>query len=380
MSRIIEEFAAKDSTPRDENITFRILSAIGIICVVMNHEHCTVLEFDSWLPYSSFVMSLFAFISGYFYSKRHDHTPIRFIGKKARTILIPFYLASLVYLLIQTLINHYIFSIGENFSFYNWIVKPWVECQPLGFNIATWFMIALFMAEVEYVLIRKVATLIKTDKIRDLIILLVTGTIAVIVINHSPYDIEWQKVWLRPFIMLLFLHIGFCYNNYIQGKINIPTVVLFAVLIVIRAILTSLYGGCVSGLFQCTFEAPWWAVFVATAVGIAFWLRIAILISPIVKTNGVLVEIGRRTREIMTHHLFAIFIWNGFVYCFLRLFSIESSFNTAEYKSAIYFRYIPWEGYALITTLAGIGIVVATVYFKDRIIKVVKQRLVTDAQ
>ena len=72
---------AEHSYGTHENIVFRILSAIGIVCVVMGHLGCKLLGVDSWLPYYSFHMPLFSFISGYFYNEKYDREPFNWLLK-----------------------------------------------------------------------------------------------------------------------------------------------------------------------------------------------------------------------------------------------------------------------------------------------------------
>ena len=51
------------------NDTFVILSAIGIILIMLGHLDFPVLTMGGLFPYYSFHVMLFPFISGYFYKK-----------------------------------------------------------------------------------------------------------------------------------------------------------------------------------------------------------------------------------------------------------------------------------------------------------------------
>lgn len=44
-----------------------------------------------------------------------------------------------------------------------------------------------------------------------------------------------------------------------------------------------------------------------------FWLRIAKIMSPLIKENSYIIYIGKHTFAIMMHHLFAVFLIQGFV-------------------------------------------------------------------
>jgi len=360
---------------REENVTFRILSAIGIILVVMGHMGYNQFEFEMWLPYYSFHMALFAFISGYFYSSKNDDHIGRFLLKKTKTILLQYFAVSLLYLLIQTLLKSRGVTFGLEYNIYNWLIRPWVRCQPLGFNIATWFMIALFITETIYIFLRAATKMIPNDRLRDVLLLLLIGVGASAVITNSPYPEEWQRVWLRPIFLCFFCHSGYSYRKYIEGKIRVSKSVLLLSMFLIRALLISGYGKVDYGLWNCDFGGiPWWVVILTTIIGISFWLIVAKTISTIVSKDGILVQIGRHTREIMSHHLFTAFLWHGAIYFCYQFLSLGTPFNIGDWKEKLYFRYEPWGGYSLITTVVSISLVLVAVRFRDKCIAKVKDR------
>lgn len=55
------------------NMQFCILSALGMFFVVDGHLNNSYLDIGGLVPYYSFHMPLFAFISGYFYKKGSEH-------------------------------------------------------------------------------------------------------------------------------------------------------------------------------------------------------------------------------------------------------------------------------------------------------------------
>ncbi len=356
-----------DEKHHEENITFRVLSALGILFVVMGHMGYTLLEFETWFPFYSFHMALFAFISGYFYSSENDSHPGTFLIRKAKSLLVPFYAVSLFYLLLQTGLNKQGVTLGLDFTFYNWLIRPWVKCQPLGFNIATWYMIALFITEALYILLRIITGFIKSDKARNLLLLILLGAGSTLVITGSPYPEEWQRVWLRPVFLCFFCHLGYLYRNYAENRVRIPKGVLLAVILFIRFLLISNYGRLEYRLWDCNFWGlPGWAILLTTALGIAFWLIVAKIITPLVDRDGLLVRIGRHTREIMSHHLFAAFLWHGGIYLLHRVFAWEVPFHPGDWKTDLYFRYIPWKGFNLITVIACVGLVLFAVWLRDK--------------
>ena len=358
-----------------ENKTFRILSAIGIICVVMGHLQCQILNFDPWLPYYSFHMPLFAFVSGYFYSIENDKKPLGFICKKSKTILLPFYLISLFYLLVQMVLHaRGKTSYGMEFSLYNWLIRPFVKTQPLGYNIATWYMISLFILEVIYVIIRWTLSWCKKGQHKDSILLIIYGLCGAIIISHGAYPEEWQKVVYRSIFLLFFYHVGFYYHKYIEGKIiirerRIRTGFIMLFLLITRALLINQYGKCDYEVWNCDFHGySWFVVYLQTAIGILFWLIFSKTITPAIKDNGLMVKIGKHTREVMCHHLFAVFLIQGIIYKIYQLLNIKSSFDIEAYKSKLYYVFEPWKGFNLVLTVFSIGLVLLMVNSRERMV------------
>lgn len=66
------------------NKQFMILSAIGIIQVVMCHLAPDVKLTGYIFPYTSFFMPMFVFISGYFYSVKKKNIYLKLYGKNLR--------------------------------------------------------------------------------------------------------------------------------------------------------------------------------------------------------------------------------------------------------------------------------------------------------
>lgn len=79
------------------NKQFMILSAIGIIQVVMCHLAPDVKLTGYIFPYTSFFMPMFVFISGYFYSVKKEEHIFKTIWEKFKKIMLPFLIINLCY-------------------------------------------------------------------------------------------------------------------------------------------------------------------------------------------------------------------------------------------------------------------------------------------
>ncbi len=102
------------------NLAFGVLSCIGILCVVMGHMGCDLLSLNGWLPYAAFHMSLFFFISGYFYRYDRKCTLINFVVQLIKKLLVPFYMLYILYYFLYLLLNRFWgCTIGIETSFFN---------------------------------------------------------------------------------------------------------------------------------------------------------------------------------------------------------------------------------------------------------------------
>ena len=72
------------------NKKFMLLSAIGIVMVADQHTFTAFNIFGKFLPYNSFFMPMFVFISGYFNKVNSDTRLSSYVGKKIRSLLVPY--------------------------------------------------------------------------------------------------------------------------------------------------------------------------------------------------------------------------------------------------------------------------------------------------
>ena len=94
------------SERRDKsNKKFMLLSAIGIFMVVDHHTFTAFNILGDFLPYNSFFMPMFVFISGYFNKVDGSTNLWTYLLKKIKTLLIPYIGLSLTVFGLQQMIN-----------------------------------------------------------------------------------------------------------------------------------------------------------------------------------------------------------------------------------------------------------------------------------
>lgn len=82
-------------------------------------------------------------------------------------------------------------------------------------------------------------------------------------------------------------------------------------------------------------------IFVIGFLGIAFWTRLCKILVPSLKDSKIINWIGSNTFAIMMHHLAGFLILNCCVAVFASTFHIANGFDFVEFKSNIYYQYLP---------------------------------------
>ena len=152
----------KKSTRPDFNYQMCILSVIGIFFMMLGHlknDFTSVGTFYGWFPYYSFHMPLFFFISGYFYRDSYEKDLHRslpsFLWKKIKALIIPYYVINGCFLIFQSFLHSRGIWLGNGFSLKEWLLQPWIRPEPYTLAHPTWFLIALFLSQIYFLLIRK---------------------------------------------------------------------------------------------------------------------------------------------------------------------------------------------------------------------------------
>lgn len=89
------------------------------------------------------------------------------------------------------------------------------------------------------------------------------------------------------------------------------------------------------------------------------------------KEDGFTIFIGKHTFSIMMHHLFAVFVIQGFILFIGRMLDINFIFDTATYKSHEYFVFNSHPVICLLLSVLAVVFIVVAGLFIDRI----KQRI-----
>ena len=145
---------------------------------------------------------------------------------------------------------------------------------------------------------------------------------------------------------------GHLYKEKLESKDTLPSSVYFPILLLFQFIIVMTTSGRIafSAVWVTGFAGSIILPYLTTFTGIAFWLRIAKELTPILKENQFTQYLGTHTFSVMMHHLLGFFLVNC---TFCGLFKLASSnavsvlgewfagFDMALFTMDIYYTYLP---------------------------------------
>ena len=178
-----------------------------------------------------------------------------------------------------------IIEFGMDINFKSFFIEPWILGHQYWFNLAGWFVLALFLTNITYVLIRKLITKLKiwNDNIAMIFFFILSYVCFYIgVRNESLYMIPI----LRTGFFLFFYHFGYYYKTKIEGKFKIDSFVYLLILIFIQLLLMKFGKNLTIDLVNLkTTTVSLMATIFANINGILFWTKIAEVLEPVLSKN-----------------------------------------------------------------------------------------------
>ena len=321
------------------NKKMMILSFIGIILVVLGHTKNGISLFSDIFPYYSFHMTLFIFISWYFYKEINECKLKDYILSKIKKLLIPYFVWNIIYGLILLTFKHFdLVEFGDRFNLYSLFVRPWVDGHQFHLNIAAWFILSLFIVNVLYILFR---ILMKKLKIwNDYIFLIIFLIVSIISIKYSKDSINYMLPLLRTGFFIFFYQFGVVYKK-LEGKLKINNIIKLLIIIIIQLITIKLDSSLSYLVVFMDFGSKYlFTPIVASITGILFWTIISEMLTPSLKDNKIVNYISSHTKEIMFHHIFWIVIINTVIKLISNPLKL-SGFNNELFRTTVYYCYTP---------------------------------------
>lgn len=355
------------------NKKFMVLSAIGIFMVVDHHTFTAFNIFGDFIPYNSFFMPMFVFISGYF-NKVDKTTKLgEYTLKKIKTLLLPYIGIAIAVLGIQWLLN--LIKTGEIPSYPGGYIRYMLENvitigTPYAMVTPMWFVITLFATLMIYAVMKKFMTKFRIWNSFVMLGVFTCAHIYVVYQAHhmeklvSPGQTNFFLLPLKILFLLTFLELGIIYREHLEkrhtsmpGGAKIGLMFGLLILNMIRTIyLPSSYDVAFDSIDDLSgFTSPYIVTpLVSSLIGILFWLTFVELVGKPIYESKFVNYMSCNTFWIMGLH---IAFFNAFN---LILMLINDHITELLYFDAEYFRESEWyywgisPGIKIVYVLIGI--------------------------
>ncbi len=329
---------------KQRNDTFVILSAIGILLVLLGHLDFQILSFGGLFLYYSFHVTLFVFISGYFYKPEEETHIFLYIKRKFLHLLVPYFIWNVFYGVLANLLHHNGILLGGSIDFHNLFIVPFLNGHQFMYNAASWFVPALFLVEVCNIIGRKLLSFVKLrNEYVIMVLYLMIGLAAVYLAKRgSVYD--YYKIPGRIMFLAPCFQMGHLYKEKLESKDKLPSSLYFLILFIIQFIISFAHQG------RIGFSAAWvngfshsiFLPYITTITGTALWLRIAKELTPLLSKSRFVMYLGTHTFSVMMHHLLCFFIVNAVFSLLATISEPFGSFDHTAFISDIYYTYMPY--------------------------------------
>ena len=296
------------------NEQFMLLSVIGIIVVVFCHMPDELFEFTEIFPF----ITLFVFISGYFYKEQNEENIGKYIYYKLKKLIIPFLIINLIYGIIINILKYFNFiNFGADINLYTLLVQPFTNNSQFIFNYPAYFVPAIFLTTSCYAVIHKTAKKVKCFKEEILLGIFIVLNILSLIYRNNFGELNYSLIFLRVMFFLPFFEFGYLYKNKWQEKDDkIPTVPYLIILFGINYFIYKKFGSLNYNMHEFSdFKTGKLLLPIFTSiVAILFYTRLARVLSKWFGKNKLVNYISNNTFAIMTHHMFVLFTFNFILY------------------------------------------------------------------
>lgn len=344
-------------TKEKYNMTFCILSGIAIIMIVAGHVGYNVLTVGDLFPYYSFHVPLFMFISGYFYKDTEEEHPLAYFKKKVKRLLVPYFIWNVLYGVVAWLLRFIGFGMGENISLWTLFVEPFVSGYQFIYNYAAWFVPVLFVIEMMNLLMRMI--LRKLRLCNEWLILAGSLLVGMVVVWLAIDGRVWGYYKMPGKILFLYpcFQMGQFYKKKLEMKDTMGNLPYFAIVIGVQLLLTLCCNGLAYSSVWCTGFANGPIIpYVTVVSGVAFWLRIAKVLTPLLEQNKYVVYLGKNTFAIMMHHVMAFMLVKMIVAGVASVTNCCADFDWQQFYNSIDYYYLVGgaEQFKMVYLLAGV--------------------------
>lgn len=309
------------AAPSAADPTFKMLYVLAIIMIVDGHVGSSdYLDFNGLLRYQNYHIALFMFVSGYFLNLTRGYK--EFFARKTLRLLVPLYLWNAAYGALCWYLNrHQGFALGGEFNLYNLLYAPLVDGHRFIYNMASWFLVPLFLVQaVGFLLLRPFAPSAArraalTPSARPqpgsfflpaVIFFVLSLALGCFALAYAPENHGARTLALTALRTLYFMPafaFGFLYRHVLAKYDTVATpLYLFIVLAALTCLTQKFPGYNHIPSWLDTVDAPAPAIYAISLLAVLFWLRVARVLSPLLVRSRPLQYIANHTFDIMMHH------------------------------------------------------------------------------
>ncbi len=326
----------------DYNAAFGILSALAIVMIVAGHLGYNIMTVGELFPYYSFHVPLFMFISGYFYREKEEGRFLFYLKKKVKRLLVPYFIWNVLYGLAAWALREWGgMSLGQAISLRTLFVEPFISGYQFIYNYAAWFVPTLFIIEVMNILMRIV--LKKLRLCNEWLILAGSLVVGMAVVQLAIGGHVWGAYKMPGRILFLYpcFQMGQFYYRKLEKHDTLGNLPYFAIVLSVQAVLTIACNGLAYSSVWCTGFANGPVIPYVTAVsGIAFWLRVAKLLTPALKNGRGIVYLGKNTYAVMMHHVMAFMLVKMLLAFIAANTGLFADFDWEQFRTNIDYYYL----------------------------------------
>lgn len=336
--------AGAGAVPKEMNMQFCILSVLGMIFVVDGHMNNSYLDIGGLVPYYSFHMPLFAFISGYFYRKGSENQPAAYARKKAARLLGPYMVYNLVYGILAWFLHGAGFAFGGGLNLHNLLIEPFVTGHQFEYNLASWFVPALFLVEMANVCLRRVLRRISpkmgSDEYVIGLVCLGVGMGGILLSLSGRYQGPWLTL-VRMMFLLPCYEGGTLYREKLEARDGAGNMLYFGLILTAELALVLSGRPLIYSVAFCNGFDGIFLPYITAGLGIAFWLRISRIGAAALKDSPGIRYFGGHTYGVMMHHIMALMVMKTFFAFFAKYTSLFAGFSFEQYKTDLWYLYYP---------------------------------------
>lgn len=309
------------AVPSAADPTFKMLYVLAIIMIVDGHVGSSdYIDFNGLLRYQNYHIALFMFVSGYFLNLTRGYK--EFFARKTLRLLVPLYLWNAAYGALCWYLNrHQGFALGGEFNLYNLLYAPLVDGHQFIYNMASWFLVPLFLVQaVGFLLLRPFALSTArrtalTPSARPqpgsfflpaVIFFVLSLALGCFALAYAPENHGARTLALTALRTLYFMPafaFGFLYRHVLAKYDTVATpLYLFIVLAALTCLTQKFPGYNHIPSWLDTVNAPAPAIYAISLLAVLFWLRVARVLSPLLVRSRPLQYIANHTFDIMIHH------------------------------------------------------------------------------